>query len=391
MTEHVICREVTAKDREEVKRLWVECFDDTPAFVEWYFEKYYRDTYGIGIFDQKRLLASAQVVPYTISLRGKKTEVGYIVGVDTTQEARHRGYAKKLLMECLQKQKREGRTISLLMPFEGQFYYRYGWPFCYFHQQIKVHPSELRCASKQYGCVTEEDLFEKQDLLAQIYRAYTSSYTGFVCRSQESWRFLLEDAAMEKSQCFLLTGENGAEAYCIVGNIQNQWMIREFAWTNADAKAGMLWFLQHWKSEHEILWLELPADDPLAEQLAVSKTAAVNYPFLMARIVDVKSCLEELSYPEEQIQINLKVTDSFASWNQNCFHLALHNGKMTVTETENDPDAAVTVETLSQLVMGYRAADRLLRQGQIRLYRNEALPIMIKLWPKAETYINEYY
>lgn len=393
MTDHVTLRNVTTADREEVKKLWIECFDDTPEFVQWYYQRYYRDSYGIGVFDGSRLLASAQVIPYRISLREKEIDTGYVVGVDTTKEARHRGYARMLLGECLKKQRMENRPISLLMPFEGQFYYRYGWPFCYFHQQIKVHPSELRCASCSYGTVREADPALERDALAEIYDCFISRYEGAVSRKKENWRNLLEDTALEESQYFLLEGTFGKEAYCICTKIENQWMIREFAWKNADAKAGMLWFLQHWKAEEEVLWLELPEDDALSEQLAVSKTAAVRYPFLMARIVDVKQCLEAFSYPNGNQRMGLKVTDLFAPWNHGVFYLELKNQKMTVTKAKEDmpADAEISIEALSQLVMGFKGADRLVQEGSLKVEGKKSVETLMRLWPEKRTYINEYY
>ena len=84
------------------------------------------------------------------------------------------------------------QSISLLMPFEGQFYYRYGWPFCYFHQQIKIMPRELRCAAKPWGNIRQAELQDAVDIMQRIYGAFIQNYDGAVERSAESWKLLLK-------------------------------------------------------------------------------------------------------------------------------------------------------------------------------------------------------
>ena len=105
MMEPVTCRMAEEADTGQVQALWSQCFDDTPAFVDWYFSRYYRPENTIGIFDSQKLLASAQVIPYRIRLRGTMMDCGYVVGVDTAPEARNQGYARRLLKECLEMQR----------------------------------------------------------------------------------------------------------------------------------------------------------------------------------------------------------------------------------------------------------------------------------------------
>jgi len=401
MTDTVNCRMAEEQDTAQMQELWLRCFDDTPRFVQWYFERYYRAENTIGIFQGSKLLASAQVIPYRIHLRGQILDSGYVVGVDTAPEARNRGYARTLLQECLQMQRDRKQSISLLMPFEGQFYYRYGWPFCYFHQQIKIMPRELRCAAKPWGNVRQAELQDAVDIMQRIYGAFIQNYDGAVERSAESWKLLLEDAALENTFCYLLEQDGQAEAYCLWNQIKDNGkdtvFIREMAWRCEDARAGMLQFLMEHVPEGQLLWLELPDDDVLAGQLAAVKTAVVRYPFLMARIVDIEPCLEHLCYPQTvTAEFSMAVQDEFAPWNQGVFRVSVQNGKAVVKKEEvAEPDASiadisVTIEGLSQLVMGARSAVQLQKQNQL-----QAEPPFVQLlqlmWPAQPLYINEYY
>jgi predicted acetyltransferase len=398
MTDTVICRRAEEADTGQIKALWSTCFDDTPAFVDWYFNRYYRHEHTLGIFDNKNLLASAQVIPYAIQLRGRKLDCGYVVGVDTAPEARNRGYARRLLSACLELERQRQHAISLLMPFEGQFYYRYGYPFCYFHQQIKIYPKELRCAAKPWGVVNETDAFTVIDELQRIYEQYTAAYDGFVVRSRESWQLLLEDGALDQTRCYLIEQDGRAEGYCFWTELEDAILIREMAWCSEEARTGLLHFLMETAPETRKLWLELPNDDVLAGQLAVSKTAVVQYPFLMARIADVKLCLEALCYPAEaRASFRMQVSDAFAPWNHAVFEVTIADGQAVVQKLEyadggsgEGADIAITIEGLSQLVMGARSAQKLHRQKEL-VCEPEYLAVLQQLWPEQSLYFNEYY
>ena len=40
MHDKAVCRFAKEKDGAQVQALWTQCFDDTSAFVEWYFQRY---------------------------------------------------------------------------------------------------------------------------------------------------------------------------------------------------------------------------------------------------------------------------------------------------------------------------------------------------------------
>ncbi|MGM9526255.1 MAG: enhanced intracellular survival protein Eis [Peptococcaceae bacterium] len=393
MREGLLCRPAEEQDLPQIQALWSQCFDDTPAFVQWYFRRYYQAQHTLGIFDGATLLASAQMIPYTISLRGSCVPAAYIVGVDTAPEARNQGCARTLLQECLRMQRLRGQSISLLMPFEGQFYYRYGWPFCYFHQQMMLEPQELRCAAAPWGAIRQVDIFEAIPKLERIYQRFVQGYHGTVCRDSRQWQLLLEDAAMEHTLCFLLEQEGVAQGYCLWTPLKGKIFIREMAWCCAEAKAGLLYFLEQNVPAGQKLWLELPDDDDLVFQLAAAKKSVVRYPFLMARIVDVVQCLEAIHYPLQQAQVDLAVTDTFAPWNQGVFRLQVREGRGHVQPQPPETEAAVeiTIEGLSQLVLGVRSVAQLIRQNMLHVCDTALQELLKQLWPVQNTYINEYY
>ena len=407
--QNAYCRIVTNEELPQVMQLWQTCFDDTIKFVLWYFARYWKAENTLGIFEQhgetEQLQASAQVIPYNLQIRNTALSCGYVVGVDTAPEARNKGYAKHLLRECLYLQREKKQAISLLMPFEGQFYYRYGWPFCYFHQRIITEPRELRCAAKEWGRVRKVDMFEAQAELARVYEAFAARYHATVNRTVEQWRLQLEDAQMEHTICFLIEDEQQeVQGYFLWTPLKEKCFVREMAWCHERAKNGMLYYLMQNVAEGEKLWIDLPEDDSLKYQLASAKTDIVLYPFLMARIVDVKQCLESICYPDIEAEFLLTVQDDFADWNTGTYHILINNTMAKVnmidaivqTEMKRNhvAHAAISIDGLSQLIMGACSAKSLIQQevlccdNHTEQYLTSILDVV---WPEQCNYMNEYY
>lgn len=395
MHDKAVCRFAKEEDGAQVQALWTQCFDDTSAFVEWYFQRYYQKENTLGIFADDTLLASAQMIPYTIALRGAEVPAAYIVGVDTLPEARNQGCASRLLLECLQTQRERGQAINLLMPFEGQFYYRYGWPFCYFHQQMEIKPQELRCAAHSWGHIRQVELLEAIPALQPIYNQFVQHYHGAVCRTIQQWQLLMEDAALEHTACYLLEKDGQAMGYCLWVPLRGKIFIREMAWCNAAAKAGLLHFLLEAVPAQQLLWLELPDEDELVFSLAAEKKKAVRYPFLMARIVDVAQCLRSIQYPQIDGRLLLYVKDDFARWNHGFFSVEVQQGRARVQPVASRrgifADVRITIDGLSQLVLGARSAAQLKRQQLLQVKDDQAFQLLQQLWPPQSNYINEYY
>lgn len=408
-THEAYCRVVTEEEMPQVMKLWNTCFDDTIKFVLWYFARYWKAENTLGIFEQcdnqEALQASAQVIPYNLQIRNTALSCGYIVGVDTLPEARNKGYAKRLLKECLCMQRERKQVISLLMPFEGQFYYRYGWPFCYFHQRVIIDPNELRCAAKAWGNVRKADLFAAQSELERVYHVFTAQYHGSVNRTAAQWRLQLEDAQLEYTTCFLIEDEKQqVQGYFLWTPLKGKCFVREIAWCHEKAKAGMLYYLMQNVAAGEKLWIDLPEDDNLKYQLAGTKTDIVLYPFLMSRIVDVKQCLESLSYPATTAELILMVQDDFADWNTGAYHILIRDGYaqvQCVDETikafnveKNILYCQISIDGLSQLIMGTRTVKQLIQQELLQCeatVQKDVVQLLQTLWPAQCNYINEYY
>jgi len=124
----------------------------------------------------------------------------------------------------------------------------------------------------------------------------------------------------------------------------------------------------------------------------------------MARVVDVEQCLKMLSYPPLQENLLLTIEDAFAEWNTGSYYLETQNGQVRVSKVAADAldqlrssgiyEVAMSIDSLSQLVMGARSAADLMRHELLDCQdavRETIVQVLNQLWPEQKNYINEYY
>lgn len=377
-------------DTQAVRRIWQYCFDDSEAFVNWYFAHYYQPQNTLVVRWDNQVVASTQMIPYEMMLRKSVLKAAYVVGVATAPEARRQGFGRDMLRVCLEKMRERGQLLALLMPFEGSFYYPYGWQFCYFHLRYEIELAELKNVVRHYGqmrSASEKDII----LLDEIYQAFVRDKNGYILRKAQNWQQLLADCALDNGLIYLLFNNGHPEGYVMYYFERDKIIIKEMAYCHQQAKSGLLDFLYGHRSHKSMLVWHAPIDDDTVYQLMKSKTAACLYPFLMVRIVDVAALLTSLSYPIDHQPLVVEIKDELAPWNNGCFVFAVEKGHGYVSKVSGgDGDIVLDIGALSMLVMGTMSFGELLKSGRV-LVKEGVWHQWDKLWLKTVNYINEYF
>lgn len=378
-------------DTTDVQALWRYCFDDDESFIQWYFGNYYQNQNTVVVHQEERLVASAQMIPYTIKLRKKELPIVYIVGVATAPEARGQGLGRRILLEILVQMRKRGKNLSLLMPFEGSFYYPYGWEFCYFHRRYMMELEELKRVSQKYGRLYAA---KPQDWskLAQVYEQFVQDKHGYVLRNEQNWQHWLSDCHLDGAWVYILEHERQPEGYISYYFEQTKIVVKEIAYTNHAAKRGLLNFLYNHRSHKKTLHWSAPENDDTVFWLMSSKECAVTYPFLTARIVDAAALLTQLVYPNDHETIIIQLADALAAWNNGYFAFTVHNGYAEVTPVaQQTAQISLDIGALSLLVFGAASAEELVYWNRMTVSAPQILISFSRLWPKQLNYINEYY
>lgn len=385
---------VSPKDTSAVYDLWQYCFADEERFAQWYFKDYYKPENTLGVYDKGRLLAATQIIPYTIMLREQSFQAGYVVGVSTSPDARRQGLGREMLAGALHLMRERGQYVSLLMPFEGEFYYRYHWQFTYFQQRLSLPVSELRGLAKPYGELRLVEAEEHLPELAAVYARFCQGLNGYVLRTAAGWARLLNDTALQQGFCCVLYHEGVPEGYALYTMRGKDIQVIEMAYSHYQARCGLLDYFYGHRSHCQNFSWAAPADDSLPYELPKSKDVLTLYPYLMLRVVDAQQALLQLAYPKtHQLTIRLQLRDELAEWNDGVFTLTVTDGRAQIERQPKDSqwDIQMDVGTLSLFLSGSADCRQLIWRGDI-LARDEAiLEKWCSLWPRQNNWINEDY
>lgn len=179
-------RLATQADLPFLKHAWKVCFDDPDAFIDWNFAHNFA-LHDTLIAESDGVAASnLQLMPHRIALRGKNYPVNYVSGVATLPEFRHRGLVRELFGFAFPLMQKRREPISLLVPFNYEFYEKFGYKQCY--------TKTFRYADTlpDGDCITEvsDGLVASLD---RIYRSVMRTRTGYALRQESDWRKILTD------------------------------------------------------------------------------------------------------------------------------------------------------------------------------------------------------
>lgn len=113
-----------------VRQMWKECFGDTDEYMDIYFTYKYKNENTLIYLEDDMIVASLQILLYTITFYGAEIPFGYLSGLCTLPEYRNRGYMSQLIDKAHQVLSERGVALSILVPAEDwlyEYYQRFGY------------------------------------------------------------------------------------------------------------------------------------------------------------------------------------------------------------------------------------------------------------------------
>lgn len=131
-------------DVAQLKKLWLECFDDTEEATDLFFDKNWRWMRAFCAKDKNKVVSALYLIE--TALNGCKAH--YLCGASTKSDYRKRGIMAGLIDFALEAAKHDGDKFSVLMPANLSLYDYYAG-FGYMAQ-----------------CFAEKRIFSRDELLA---------------------------------------------------------------------------------------------------------------------------------------------------------------------------------------------------------------------------------
>ena len=381
------------------KELWGYAFERDEPFYSWYFNGVFNPRNCVGLFIGNQLATCLQIPPYTLKLNGNHFDCSYVVGVVTAPEFRNRGIMKSLLKKALEEIRSRDHFVSILMPFDTDFYRPYGWELCYSQLLYEAPLRFIKGLGRREGIFKKVSLEKDLPSLDKIYHRYLRNHHGHVIRSKENWRILIQDLEHYGGYTYLLQDSNhlpeGYVQYLLKGD---KLIVRELAYVSQWAKEALLGFLySHYSQANTIQWPAPMNDNTYLTIRDTIKPAPTNNitlrPFMCGRVVDVPRALEHCKFSSSvNMTFHLKIEDPYGPWNHTTFQVQIKAGVPIATEEPNHPgDLQCSINTFSQLFFGAVSMEEALYMDRAILAKPELLEPLSRIFVKKTNFINEYY
>jgi len=395
-------RPLTARDMDQARRLWEECFDDHPSFLDWYFQFRFHPQDGLGLFVGRQLLSDLHLSPRKIKLRQQVFPTAYLIALATAPAFRRQGLAKNLLTFALRHLAAKRLFFTFLMPFNVEFYTRLGWGVC-----CQLRHFALPQAAPGIALEIEKDISQASfqfrpvepdpQFLTMIYQRWSTQFDTALLRTAQDWRSLIREHQTDGGQFWLAYNQTEPVAYALTlvpPSPAGQFQIREMAYTDQAVRDPFLMRLVEEgaglnpspSSTNALLWTA-----PDTESSGVLTPTATR-PVILGRITNVEQALTAFTYPTVNRQFCLEVSDPLLPENSGQYLLQLNAGRMQIFKTQADNvQVRCSIGTLTRLLTGAVDPPAAAKSGELAIETPDLLPLLTELFPNTTAYINEYF
>lgn len=160
------------KIKKECRTLWKNCFHDSEAYMDYYFDEKCKDNHILMDEEDGHVVSMVHLNPYQLMYQGRKIKSYYIVGVSTEEKFRKQGRMRKLLEQAFLQMKEEQIPFTYLMPVNKKIYEPFDFRTIYVQERILVKGIELKGAKEELEREEEAIRIAKEE--AELKAAWIS-------------------------------------------------------------------------------------------------------------------------------------------------------------------------------------------------------------------------
>lgn len=320
----------------------------------------------LGCYDGETLVSQIAVYPLKMNIYNSHYMVGFVTSVSTYPEYSGKGIMSRLMKKSLMRMREKKQSLALLYPYSIPLYRKYGWEIISNKISYNIKDRQIPAKIKATGFVRRVDWDNKNFM--NLHENFAQETHGCLFRNslawEEYWRWDDDDTIV----AIYYNDEDRPLGY-MVYLIQNDIMyIKEMIYLNHEAKNG-LWEYIH---AHDSMIDEVRGNsyfnEPIAFDLDDGDIKETIRPYIMGRIVDVEMFLLQYRCDplEQNVCIAFDISDSLLSWNHRAFHVLFHEGHCSLTNATAEYKVAMSIETLTTLLLGYKTAMQLYRRERIQ-------------------------
>ena len=204
----MIMRRLTSGDRAQAEAVWIEIFEESPAFASYYFDQRFHPEHSFGAFDSDRLIAMAQGRPTEIRVEGKTLPAMLVAGVSTRPEYRKQGLMHRLMSMLIEHAKNSGFSCCYLHPVTENLYASLG--FRNGADILTVHSD----ADRTHESFDLSEQFDAADMLS-VYHSLQQTHDGMQIRDEAELNTVFADYAIDDAKVMIAFRDGHPAGYII--------------------------------------------------------------------------------------------------------------------------------------------------------------------------------
>lgn len=393
-------RKITEKERRPLMDLYRYAFtewSDQAVKDEELDEIVVQET--LGLFENGRLVSSLRVHDFLQSVRGIVKDCGGVAGIATYPEARHKGYARQLMIAGFQKMHDQGQSVSMLDPFKESFYTQFGYVSANAPYLVQAPLKTLKHTAPKGSDWTFERvravnvMDEVVEFTREVGLTQYHGYITFKTLSNAMWKQRVKDSQVvfvkrkgkiQALSRYRIKGERRGDRW------QTTMTVIDSLWRTRDARMALFhFFAQHQDQIDEIIF-HAPFETKVEHWFRDVRLKVERKTPWMVRVVDAPKAVEKLTALGEDLLV-IQISDPDCSWNNGIFTLQSEKSRLSLTKSSGKPIVKLSISAFSALVFGTLSLEELEYQEEITISEPWARHTLQRWFPELSVYNVVYF
>jgi len=385
-------RKIKKNELEKFKKMqnyafgkWKDKIEEKDDIFDWF-----KNAENIGVFKEDDLVSGLIIHDFEQIVRKDVKRMGGIGGVATYPEHRKKGYISKLMEKSFDRMKRNGQSVSMLLPFKESFYEKYNYVTTNNNMKLEVNLKSLKyyqdySAKGKWEEIRKQSIDSREEYLHFIREVALNKYHGYVLvdrKSKEIWNLYSKNnliVFIKRDDEIVATAKYTKKGFQDVFET-GVMDINQIMWKDIDARNMLFKYFAKHLDQIEKIKMYIPYGINFYSWLKNNREIKVDihqFPW-MVRIIDVEDALNNIEI-NEQGSLIIRVEDKFCDWNNKTFKLENENNSLKVEETDQKEDLIISIDGISALLYGAYSLEELEHLYNIK-YKNLNKREFLKKW-----------
>lgn len=314
--------------KDDIKKIWLESFSDSPKYVDMYFDRVYTDAQGLLLEKNDKSVSSLLLQSYPMQFHGAEVDTGYIAGAATRKASRGKGYMSELLLIALNEAASRGMMAVELIP-------EHSWLYDYYSRfdfaPVVLADAQRYTSLHTFPCtgsyVTVDNPYD--DTVYDTFARMERERPCTILHSRRDFLNILDDLRLSGGSFVCIRREDSpapiAMAWAAMSADGERLIVKELLGED-DARAGALNMLRRQYPDVPVTLLALPGEGAIRRRLM---------PRGMIRIVNSHMALSIIAASHPDLRLTIRLTDHLMPLNSHIYRLS--KGHCDIDDTLTGP------------------------------------------------------